>query len=98
MPEKYLCTSPDPEKYLYTPEKYLYAPPEKYLYTSPEPEKPEKYLYTPVFIHTFQAPGKCLYTLMWRRRGRRSRRSIYIHRFKTAIDPDSGGSVMINMA
>ena len=30
-----------------------------------------------VFIHTFPAPEKCLYTLIWRRR---SRRSIYIHR------------------
>src|SRR6218665_2568298 len=49
MPEKYLCTSPAPEKYLYTTEKYLYSPPEKYLYTSPASEKsenPEKYLYT----------------------------------------------------
>ena len=35
---------------------------------------PEKYLYTP-----FPAPEKYLYALIWRRRGRRSRRSIYIH-------------------
>src|SRR6218665_167587 len=45
MPEKYLFTSPAPKKYLYTPEKHLYAPPEKYLYTSPAPKKPDKYLY-----------------------------------------------------
>jgi len=35
-----------------------------------------------VFIHTFPAPEKCLYTLIWRRSSRRSRRSrgpIYIY-------------------
>src|SRR6218665_1817423 len=52
--------------------------------TSPAPEKPGKYLKTPsdageVFIHTFPAPKKCFYTLIWHRRGRRSRRSIYTH-------------------
>ena len=33
-----------------------------------------------VFLHTSPAP-KCLYSLIWRRRSRRSQISIYIHRY-----------------
>src|SRR6218665_2987110 len=46
--------------------------------TSPAPEK---------YLYTFPAPEKCLYTLIWRRRGRRSRRSIYIHRLEPPRPP-----------
>src|SRR6218665_2141202 len=68
--------------------KYFSGAGEVFLYiylsdTSPAPEKPVKYLYTPfrrrrsIYTH-FSGTGKCLYTLVGRRR---SRRSIYIHRF-----------------
>jgi len=50
-----------------------YPAPEKYFLsdTSPAPEKPGKYLKhlsgaAEVFIHTFPALEKCLYTLVWR--------------------------------
>jgi len=50
--------------------------------TSSAPEKPGKYLKPrrrrSIYTH-FCVPEKCLYTLILRRRGRRSRRSIYIH-------------------
>ena len=38
-----------------------------------------------VFKHTFPAPEKYLYTLIWRWRSRRSRRSIYIHPYDRRI-------------
>src|SRR6218665_4137811 len=56
--------------------------------TSPAPEKPGKYFKIPLntslasekYLYTlFPAPEKCLYALIWRRRGRRS---IYIHPYE----------------
>ena len=68
-PQVYLNTSPAREKY------YLSD-------TSPAPDKPGKYLKTPFRRRRSIYTHKCFYTLIWRRRGRRSRRSrssIYIH-------------------
>jgi len=74
-----------------------------YRNTSPAPEKPGKYLkrlfrrQRSIYTH-FPAPDKCLYyTLTWRRRGRRSQRSIYLHRC-LVIGNDGGGILMMKVS
>src|SRR6218665_1252872 len=73
--EVYLNTSPAPEKYFYI---YTYLIPLRRRRSLGSILKtfsaPDKYLYT-LFRRR-----KCLYTLIWRRRGRRS---IYIHRHRS---------------